>query len=154
MDNLFTNVGSKLKAFAETYFKISMWILIIGGVIAFFSLLAMGEEMAPFAFGVLLGVPVAILGNLVSCWILHAFGSIAEKHEGGNHIPDLEEAPAAQPQEVIVETEESEQAVPLSAEQTEDDKEKQKKKDTIVTVALGVIAVEIIILVVIFGFNL
>lgn len=146
MDNLFTNVGAKLKAFAKTYFKISMWILIISGVIAFFSLLAMGEEMVPFALGVLLGVPAAILGNLVSCWILHAFGSIAEKHEGGNHIPDLEEAPAAQPQEVIVETEES--------EQTEDDKEKQNKKNTIVAVALGVIAVEIIILVVIFGFNL
>ena len=146
MDNLFTNVGAKLKAFAKTYFKITMWLLIVGGVISFFALV-MEEYTAPYAFGILFGVPLVILGNLVACWILHAFGSIAEKHEGGNHIPDLEEAPAAQPQEVIVETEESEQAVPLSAEQTEDDKEKQKKKNTIVTIALGVIAVEIIVVV-------
>ena len=82
MDRLFTNVGARLKAFAKGYFKVTTWLLIIGGVIAFVALIA-EEYTAPYAFGVLIGVPVTILSNLLFCWILHAFGSIAEKHEDG-----------------------------------------------------------------------
>ena len=109
MDNLFTNVGAKLKAFAKAYFKITMWLLIIGGVIAFFALI-LQEYTAPYAFGVLFGVPLAIFSNLVSCWILHAFGSIAEKHEDGEPVSEPMSEPAAQPQEIVVETEESARA--------------------------------------------
>ena len=92
MNNLFTNVGRKLKAFAKAYFTITMWLLIVGGVIAFFALVS-EEYTAPFAFGVLIGVPLAILGNLVFCWILHAFGSIAEKHEAALPEPEPENSP-------------------------------------------------------------
>lgn len=92
MDNLFINVGGKLKKFAKAYFSITTWILIIGGVIAFFALVS-EEYTAPFAFGVLLGVPLAILGNLVFCWVLHAFGSIAEKHEDAPPAPQAEKTP-------------------------------------------------------------
>ena len=102
MDNLFTNVGQKLKAFAETYFKITMWLLIIGGVITFIALIAIDHDYAPGAFGVLLGVPAAILSNLVFCWILYAFGSIAEKHEDGylvreQKVPTVEASPSLHP---------------------------------------------------------
>lgn len=101
MDNLFINVGQKLKAFAETYFKITMWLLIVGGVISFFALV-MEEATAAYAFAILLGVPAAILSNLVSCWILHAFGSIAEKHEDGylvreHKVPIVETSPSLHP---------------------------------------------------------
>ena len=101
MDNLFTNVGQKLKAFAKTYFQVTMWLLIVGGVISFFALV-MEEATAAYAVAILLGVPAAILSNLVFCWILHAFGSIAEKHEDGylvreQKVPIVETSPSLHP---------------------------------------------------------
>ena len=48
MDNLFTNVGQKLKAFAKTYFQVTMWLLIVGGVISFFALV-IEEATAAYA---------------------------------------------------------------------------------------------------------
>ncbi len=101
MDNLFTNVGQKLKAFAKTYFQVTMWLLIVGGVISFF-VLVMEEATAAYAFAILLGVPASILSNLVFCWILHAFGSIAEKHEDGcllqeREVPSVVTPNAVQP---------------------------------------------------------
>ena len=154
MDNLFTNVGAKLKAFAKTYFQITMWLLIIGGVISFFVLLAMGEEMAPFAFGVLLYVPLMILSTLVSCWVLHAFGSIAEKHEVGN-VTNTEVTSVAQPQKVVETATETNPENPLSTEKTgerDEQKKENKKEDTIAAIVLMVSVVVIIVLALIGSF--
>ena len=146
MDNLFTNVGAKLKAFAKIYFKITMWLLIISGVISFFALLAMGEEMAPFAFGVLLYVPLMILSTLVSCWVLHAFGSIAEKHEDGEPMVES----AAQPQEVVVGAKQTGQAAPVSVESTEAAEAKQEGKEVVV-ILVSVISILALIAIVLAG---
>jgi hypothetical protein len=78
-----------------------MWLLIVGGVISFFALV-IEEATAAYAFTILLGVPAAILSNLVFCWILHAFGSIAEKHEDGcllqeREVPSVVTPNAVQP---------------------------------------------------------
>ena len=130
MDNLFINVGGKLKKFAKAYFSITTWILIIGGVIAFFVLVS-EEYTAPFAFGVLLGVPLAILGNLVFCWILHAFGSIAEKHEDCPPESEPEQAP---PQPWV--------------ENKADDVEPDKEQEKVFIVAMAVVSVLVIGLIV------
>ena len=80
MDELFSNVGGKLKRFARGYFAVSTTLLVIGGLIAFIALL-LDEGTALLALVVLFGIPVIIFTNLLFCWILHAFGSITEKHE-------------------------------------------------------------------------
>ena len=80
MDDLFSNVGSKLKRFARGYFAVTTTLLVVGGLIAFIALL-LEEETALLALIVLFGIPFIIFVNLLCCWVLHAFGSITEKHE-------------------------------------------------------------------------
>lgn len=160
MDDLFTNVGQKLKAFAKTYFQITMCILIIGGVISFFVLVS-NEFTALYALGVLFGVPLVIFGNLVSCWILHAFGSIAEKHENGCVMVEQEVSSPAPSQEenVLIDVEtpivadkdlESsavESIVPEEANASTGDT--TTKEDIFVSVAFGVGALAFLILILI-----
>ena len=160
MDDLFTNVGAKLKAFAKGYFAVSMWILIIGGVISFFVLVS-DEPTVPYAVGVLFGVPLAILGNLVLCWMLHAFGSIAEKHENGcvmveqeasSPVPSQEENVLIDVETPIVadqdlESSAVESIVPEEANASTGDT--TTKEDIFVSVAFGVGALAFLILILI-----
>ena len=107
MDSLFTNVGGKLKDFAKAYFKITTVLLILGGMVSL-ALITDNEllmkMMGWVALVPLLGVPLLIFANLVTCWALYAIGESAEAKTAAfapapapvaNYVPSQRPAPVA-----------------------------------------------------------
>ena len=80
LDSVFANCSGKLKTFIRAYYAISTGLLVLGGVIGFIACLD-SEATAPFAFAILIGVPVVVLVNAAFCWAVHAFASIARHYE-------------------------------------------------------------------------
>ena len=89
LDVFFIRVGPKLKDTAKIYFRVTTILLLVFGVVA----LGLAIEYARFLGWLVLvpclGVPVAILMNLIFSWVLYAIGESAEVAE--RTLPDAHE---------------------------------------------------------------
>ncbi|MBP3656739.1 MAG: hypothetical protein J6K32_08595 [Clostridia bacterium] len=75
-DNMFSNIGTKIKSITKSFCLIGMGLSIVGGVLCIISGLVIGEGSLVWS-GLLIG-----LGCAVACWLssltLYGFGELIE----------------------------------------------------------------------------
>lgn len=91
-DNLFFEVGRKIKAVAKWVFIVSFFALVIVGVLAMVGSLV-DEETVAFVLVIPIGVFVTLCSILFSSWLLYGFGALVEKAENDTM---WQQAPAPQ----------------------------------------------------------